>query len=170
LARVTPTDSPRTRVLFVCLGNICRSPLAENVFRHLVEEAGLEERFEIDSAGTGSWHVGERPDARASSVASARGIELRGRARQVTPDDLVAFDYVLAMDRDNLEELEYMARRGEASAEIRLLRAYDPQVDGGTDGGDEVPDPYYGGASGFEDVFDIVSRSCRSLLASLTER
>jgi protein-tyrosine phosphatase len=163
LAGVTPTDPPRTRVLFVCLGNICRSPLAENVFRYLVEEAGLEERFEIDSAGTGSWHVGERPDARAASVASARGIELRGRARQVTQDDLVSFHYVLAMDRENLEELEYMARRGEATAEIRLLRAYDPHADR-----DEVPDPYYGGASGFEDVFDIVSRSCRSLLASLT--
>jgi protein-tyrosine phosphatase len=163
LARVTSTEPPRTRVLFVCLGNICRSPLAENVFRYLVEEAGLEDRFEIDSAGTGSWHVGERPDARAASVASAHGIELRGRARQVTQDDLVAFHYVLAMDRENLEELEYMARKGEATAEIRLLRAYDPHADR-----DEVPDPYYGGASGFEDVFDIVSRSCRSLLASLT--
>ena len=160
---VTPPHSPPTRVLFVCLGNICRSPLAENVFRRLVEEAGLGERFEIDSAGTGSWHVGERPDARAASVARARGIELQGRARQVTQEDLVAFDYVLAMDRENLEELEYMARRGDATAEIRLLRAYDPHADR-----EEVPDPYYGGPSGFEDVFDIVSRSCRSLLASLT--
>ena len=165
MAGVTPTDPPRTRVLFVCLGNICRSPLAENVFRHLVEEAGLEERFEVDSAGTGSWHVGEPPDSRAAAVASARGVELRGRARQVTQNDLVTFDHVIAMDRDNLEELEHMARRGEATAEIRLLRAYDPQPEG-----EEVPDPYYGGADGFENVFDIVSRSCRSLLASLTER
>jgi protein-tyrosine phosphatase len=165
LAGVKPPDPPRTRVLFVCLGNICRSPLAENVFRHLVEEAGLEERFEIDSAGTGSWHVGARPDHRAATVASARGIELRGRARQVTQEDLVAFDYVLAMDRENLAELEYMARNGRATAEIRLLRAYDPHAEG-----DEVPDPYYGGASGFENVFDIVSRSCRSLLASLAEQ
>jgi protein-tyrosine phosphatase len=164
LAAVTPTDAP-TRVLFVCLGNICRSPLAENVFRHLVEEAGLEGAFDVDSAGTGSWHVGQPPDSRAASVARARGIELRGRARQVTHDDLVAFDYVIAMDRDNLEELEHMARGGHATARIQLLRAYDPRPDG-----DEVPDPYYGGASGFEDVFDIVSRSCRTLLASILER
>jgi protein-tyrosine phosphatase len=153
-----------TRVLFVCLGNICRSPLAESVFRHLVEEAGLADRFEIDSAGTGSWHVGERPDARAAHVARARGIELAGCARQVTPEDLVAFDHVIAMDRDNLRELQHMARSAPASAKIRLLRDYDPHRDG-----DDVPDPYYGGASGFEDVFEIVSRSCASLLASLEE-
>ena len=152
------------RVLFVCLGNICRSPLAENVFRHLVEEAGLEDQFEIDSAGTGSWHVGERPDDRATATALARGIEVVGCARQVTPDDLVIFDYVLAMDRDNLRELEHMARQGPATARIELLRAYDPEQEGG-----DVPDPYYGGATGFENVFDIVSRSCRNLLASLTE-
>ena len=153
----------RTRVLFVCLGNICRSPVAENVFRHLVEEAKLADRFEIDSAGTGSWHVGERPDARAAEVARARGIELRGRARQVTEGDLVTFDYVLAMDRDNLRELERLARGGHATARIELLRAYDPSPDGA-----DVPDPYYGGPAGFENVFEIVSRSCRSLLASIS--
>jgi protein-tyrosine phosphatase len=152
------------RVLFVCLGNICRSPLAENVFRHLVEEAGLEDDFDIDSAGTGSWHVGEPPDARAAAVASANGIRLRGRARQVSTDDLVSFDHVIAMDRDNLRDLQVMARSGASTARIGLLRAYDPRPDG-----DDVPDPYYGGPRGFEDVFDIVSRSCRSLLATLTE-
>jgi protein-tyrosine phosphatase len=151
------------RVLFVCLGNICRSPVAENVFRHLVEEAGLDHEFEIDSAGTGSWHVGERPDRRAASVALARGIELRGYARQVTVEDLSTYDHVIAMDRDNLRELQRLARAGVATARIELLRAYDPERDG-----DDVPDPYYGGASGFENVFEIVSRSCRSLLASLT--
>jgi len=157
-------DGP-TRVLFVCLGNICRSPLAENVFRHLVEDAGLEDDFEIDSAGTGSWHVGERPDSRAVAAARARGIEVRGRARQVTPEDLSTFDYVLAMDRDNLRDLDHMARGGETTARIELFRAYDPDRDG-----DDVPDPYYGGPTGFEDVLEIVSRSCRRLLADLTGR
>ena len=152
------------RVLFVCLGNICRSPVAENVFRHLVSEAGLEDHFEIDSAGTGSWHVGESPDRRAASVARARGIELRGSARQVTAEDLSSYDHVIAMDRDNLRELQRLARGGAATARIELLRAYDPEADD-----DDVPDPYYGGASGFENVFEIVSRSCRNLLASLTE-
>ena len=156
------TDPTPTRVLFVCLGNICRSPLAENVFRHLVEEAGLSGSFQIDSAGTGAWHVGEPPDARAARVARGRGVEMRGHARQVTIEDLARFDYVLAMDHENLSELRRMARAGSATAEIELLRAWDPEPDG-----DEVPDPYYGGASGFENVFEIVSRSCRNLLASL---
>ncbi|HSH74810.1 MAG TPA: low molecular weight protein-tyrosine-phosphatase [Longimicrobiales bacterium] len=146
----------------MCLGNICRSPLAENVFRHLVREAGLDSRFEVDSAGTGSWHIGESPDARATMVARNHGIELEGRARQVTPDDLRRFDYVLAMDRDNLRSLERLAGARDVSADIRLLRHYDPQ-----EGGDEVPDPYYGGASGFENVFEIVKRSCQGLLAEL---
>lgn len=151
-----------TRVLFVCLGNICRSPLAEGVFRDLVEQAGLSERFEIDSAGTGSWHVGEGPDARAAMVARQHGVELNGHARQVTPQDLYRFDYVIAMDRDNLRSLERMAGTSAAGAEIRLLREYDPE-----NGGDQVPDPYYGGASGFETAFEIVSRCCHVLLARL---
>ena len=151
-----------TRVLFVCLGNICRSPLAEGVFRSLVDEAGLGSQFEIDSAGTGSWHVGERPDARAAMVARDHGVELDSRARQVTEDDLGAFDYVVAMDRDNLRTLERMAASSGADAQIQLLRVYDPDPDG-----DEVPDPYYGGVSGFENVYQIVRRSCEGLLAHL---
>ena len=155
-------DTPRTRVLFVCLGNICRSPLAEGVFLHLVREAGLTDRFEVDSAGTGDWHVGERPDARAAAVAGRHGVELPSRARQVTRGDLDAFHHVLAMDRENLRELERMARPG-ARAEIRLLRAHDPVRDG-----DDVPDPYYGGPSGFDLVYEMVHRSCSVLLAELT--
>jgi protein-tyrosine phosphatase len=156
------TDSPRTAVLFVCLGNICRSPLAEGVFLHLVERAGLGDRFEVDSAGTGSWHVGELPDARATMVASKHGIELASRARQITRDDLEHFDYVIAMDRENLRNIERMALGAESDADIRLLREFDREADG-----DEVPDPYYGGASGFENVFAMVHRSCQTLLERL---
>lgn len=158
---ITPS-SRRTSVLFVCLGNICRSPLAEGVFRHLVEEAGLSDRFEIDSAGTGGWHVGERPDARAQMVAGQHGVALECRARQVTEEDLRSFEYVIAMDRENLRKLERMADAAGSQAEVRLLREYDPGADG-----DEVPDPYYGGASGFETVYEMVHRACQGLLERL---
>lgn len=149
----------RISILFVCLGNICRSPLAEGIFRSLVEQAGLSHRFEIDSAGTGAWHVGEPPDARAAMVASRHGVPLECKARQITGEDFARFDYIIAMDRENLRSLERMAASAGSEAEIRLLREFDPERDG-----DEVPDPYYGGASGFETVYDIVSRSCRELL------
>ncbi len=155
-------DSGRTSVLFVCLGNICRSPLAEGVFHQLVNEAGLSDRFEIDSAGTGAWHVGERADARAAMVASQHGVQLESRARQVTSDDLLHFDYVIAMDRENLRNLERMAGETGSDAVIRLLRDY-----GSGETGDEVPDPYYGGSSGFETVYEIVHRSCQGLLQRL---
>jgi len=156
------TASNRTSVLFVCLGNICRSPLAEGVFRHLADEAGLSERFEIDSAGTGSWHVGERPDARATMVAQQHGVALDCRARQLTEDDLKRFDYVVAMDRDNLQSIRRMADAAGSEAEVVLLREFDPEGEG-----DEVPDPYYGGASGFETVYEMVHRSCAHLLERL---
>jgi protein-tyrosine phosphatase len=155
-------DSPRTSVLFVCLGNICRSPLAEGIFLHLVDEAGLSDRFEIDSAGTGSWHVGEPPDARAALVAGQHGVELTSRARQITDDDLRHFDWVVAMDRENLRNIERMRDSTGSEAEIRLLREFDAEGDG-----DEVPDPYYGGASGFENVYTMVHRSCQALLDRL---
>ncbi len=155
-------DTPRTSVLFVCLGNICRSPLAEGVFLHLVEEAGLSDRFEVDSAGTGSWHVGELPDARASLVASEHGVELVSRARQLTDDDLQHFDWVIAMDRENLRNIERMADATGSDAEVRLLREFDPSGEG-----EDVPDPYYGGASGFENVYEMVHRSCTTLLERL---
>lgn len=154
--------SPETAsisVLFVCLGNICRSPLAEGVFNHLVAEDGLTDRFVVDSAGTGAWHVGEPPDGRASVVAEQNGVVLQSHARQVTSSDLDRFDYVLAMDRSNLEELERMVDLSGADVTLQLLRDFDPEEDG-----DEVPDPYYGGSSGFEHVYKIVHRSCRHLL------
>ncbi len=154
------STSPPIRVLFVCLGNICRSPMAEGVFRHLVREAGLEQRFRIDSAGTGAWHEGEPPDERATAVAAQRGVVLGGRARQVEPADLRAFDYILAMDADNLGRLERMKRLSAPDAEVRLFRSFDPGA--GPDA--EVPDPYYGGPHGFEDGFDMIERAGRGLL------
>lgn len=155
----------RTSVLFVCLGNICRSPLAEGVFRNLVENAGLTEDFQIESAGTGGWHIGEPPDSRATMVASRYGVRLESRAQQVTAEDLERFDYVIAMDRDNLSVLERMAAAADAEPELHLLRAFDP-----TNTGDEVPDPYYGGASGFETVYEMVHRSCEGLLEHIRSR
>ena len=152
-----------TSVLFVCLGNICRSPLAEGVFRHLVEEQGLADRFDIDSAGTGAWHVGEPPDGRATAVAQSHGVSLDSRARQVEGEDLERFDHILAMDRSNLHELQRMMDLFGAEVELHLLRDYDPENDG-----DEVPDPYYGGAGGFEHVYTMVHRSCEALLGDIS--
>jgi protein-tyrosine phosphatase len=147
-------------ILFVCLGNICRSPLAEGVFRHLLDERGLADRFRVDSAGTGSWHVGESPDHRAMRSAATRGVTLSGHARQVQPEDFTRFDYMIAMDRSNLSHLQtYLEGVGGESA-LYLLREFDRE--GGP--GAEVPDPYYGGPNGFEEVYDMVDRSCRNLL------
>ncbi len=151
------------RVLFVCLGNICRSPTAEGVMRALVREAGLEEQIELDSAGTGSWHVGEPPDARATQFARARGIALEGAARQVRGEDFEEFDLILAMDGSNLRNLRRLAPREGARAQVRLLREFDPAAAGDLD----VPDPYYGGPGGFEEVLDLVHAACVSLLERL---
>lgn len=153
-------------VLFVCLGNICRSPLAEGVFRALVAESGLEDSFLIDSAGTSGWHDGEPPDARATAVARKHGIEVSGTSRKVTGPDLRRFDHIIAMDADNLRELRKLAQRAAPDADIRRLREFDPQVDGDLD----VPDPYFGGEAGFENVRDMVDRSCRGLLEELRAR
>jgi protein-tyrosine phosphatase len=153
------------RILFVCMGNICRSPTAEGVMRRLVAEAGLEDRIEVDSAGTGGWHAGDPPDARATSAASRRGVTLDGAARQVTSDDFRTFDLVVAMDRENLRGLLALAPDEAAAEKIRLLREFDPASAGAPDL--DVPDPYYGGDRGFETVLDMVEASCRGLLDEL---
>jgi protein-tyrosine phosphatase len=157
-------DSERTRILFVCLGNICRSPLAEGIFRHLVQTEGLEERYLIDSAGTGGWHVGNPPDPRSAEVATRHGLELVGSARTVRPSDFEEFDLVVAMDRQNLRDLEDRGSGG--PARLRLLREFDPEAGDDVD----VPDPYYGGDDGFERVYRMVERSCRQLLDHLEGR
>jgi protein-tyrosine phosphatase len=153
----------RTRILFVCLGNICRSPTAEGVMRALVRDAGLEGRIELDSAGTGGWHIGEPPDTRATETARRRGIVLEGAARQVRREDFEEFDLILAMDRDNLRELRRLAPDEPSRAKARLLREFDPAADGDLD----VPDPYYGGPGGFDEVLDLVQAACAFLLRRL---
>lgn len=134
--------------------------MAEGVFRHLLKEEGLDHRIRVDSAGTGSWHVGESPDLRSARTAAGHGIALEGSARQVQPEDFRRFDYIVAMDQSNLQELERFRDGVGGQAALYLLREFDPQ--GGP--GAEVPDPYYGGPGGFEDVFQMVERSCRALL------
>jgi protein-tyrosine phosphatase len=156
----------KVRISFVCLGNICRSPTAEAVMRHLVKQAGLEDQVFIDSAGTGDWHVGEARDRRSSEVGRRRGMPLTGCARQFRPPDFERFDYVLAMDRANLRVLRQLARDPEEHARLHLFRSFDPTAPMDA----EVPDPYYGGPQGFDEVLDICERGCRGLLAHLRAR
>lgn len=151
------------RVLFVCLGNICRSPLAEGVFRHHVEAAGLSDRFTIDSAGTGGWHVGSPPDERSVAVARTHGIDITAqRGRRFEAADLNRFDYVFAMDRQNLADIQRIG--GEGSAAVALFLDEAPEV-----GAHEVPDPYYGGPDGFEQVYRMIDAASRNLLARLRD-
>jgi protein-tyrosine phosphatase len=164
------SDTP-VRLSFVCLGNICRSPTAEAVMRHLLAEAKLTDRVSIDSAGTGDWHVGEPRDKRSAEVGRRRGIPLSGRARTFVPADFARFDYVLAMDRQNHANLLKLAPDAAARAKVHLLRSFDPAVQSGQQGGDdEVPDPYFGGPEGFDHVFDICLAACGGLLKQLRER
>lgn len=151
-------------VLFVCLGNICRSPSAEGVFRHLVAERGLKDRVRIDSCGTGNWHVGKAPDGRAQEAAARRGIGIEDlRARQFRSEDLDQFDYILVMDRTNLADIrEIWLQNG--GTEPRLFLEF------GNAGLAEVPDPYYGGEDGFEHVLDLIQQASEGLLADLRGR
>jgi protein-tyrosine phosphatase len=151
------------RICFVCLGNICRSPTAEAVMRHLVTAEGLDERIVVESAGTGDWHVGHPRDKRSRAVGEARGIPLSGVARQFVAADFDRYTHVIAMDRANRDELLKMARGPQDRGKVALLRAFDATAPADA----EVPDPYYGGARGFDDVFDICDRACRGLLAQL---
>lgn len=134
--------------------------------RRLVSEAGLEDSIEIDSAGTGGWHVGSSPDERATAAALNRGVTLEGRARQVRPEDFNDFDLLLAMDSSNLRDLRALAHGEDERARVRLLREFDPASAGLSDL--DVPDPYYGGVSGFDDVFELVRAACEGLLEQIT--
>jgi protein-tyrosine phosphatase len=151
-------------LLFVCLGNICRSPTAEAVMAQLVDAEGLDRTIVCESAGTGGWHVGQLPDDRASAEARRHGIEMTHRGRQVrTAADLAPYDLVLAMDHAILADLRRMTRTAD-DQRIRLLRSFDPDADD-----DEVPDPYYGDADDFAAVFTICESACRRLLDHLRE-
>ena len=146
-------------VLFVCLGNICRSPTAEGVFQHYAKQAGVADAVRVDSAGTGSWHVGERADRRMRSAASARGYSLESRSRQVVAEELSEWDLVVAMDQSNLEDLKGLETE---TAQIVLFSDFlssEAPVD--------IPDPYYGGAEGFDRVIDLIEEGCPALLEHL---
>ena len=152
------------RLLFVCLGNICRSPAAEGVFLHQLKSQGLEEQFVVDSAGTGGWHVGRSADSRMRAAAAQRGIVLSSRARQIKLEDLKTFDLILTIDADNLLNVQSLA--GElgqiATARIKPMLSYASKTSL-----QEVPDPYYGGDAGFEEVLDLLEDACKGLLDEL---
>ena len=150
-------------ICFVCLGNICRSPLAEGVFQSLINKEGLENQIIIHSAGTGHWHIGASPDARMQATARAKGIQLTSRAQQIQAGDIRRFDLILAMDQSNLESIQYLCSPEMAAKKIRLFRSFDPEANGDLD----VPDPYYGKDDGFEHVFQIVHRTCPPILAHI---
>lgn len=153
------------KVLFVCLGNICRSPTAHGVFEARVLEAGLQDWIEVDSSGTGDWHVGRPPDERAIDEARARGYDLDHlRARQVTVEDFANFDLIIAMDHSNLADLKAIAP-SDSRAEVRLFLEFASNTDA-----DEVPDPYYGGAEGFARVFELVESASHGLLVHIREQ
>jgi protein-tyrosine phosphatase len=154
------------RLCFVCLGNICRSPIAEGVMRHLVQAAGLSHAFEVDSAGTAGYHAGELPDSRARAAGRRFGIEVGGRARQFKRADFERFDYVLAMDNSNLEDLSELAPSAAARENLHLLRSFDKSSPGGA----SVPDPYYGEDEDFDDVVRICLAACTPLLEQLQRR
>ena len=162
--------TPDRRVLFVCLGNICRSPAAEGVFRHHLSQAGLSDSVLVDSAGTGGWHVGKQADSRMRAAAARRGLELTSRARQLEASDLGRFDHILTMDDDNLATVQELARRAAAAGlsqratvepMVRYCRLHRVR---------EVPDPYYGGEQGFEHVLDLLDDACAGLLEALSRR
>ena len=151
------------RVLFVCMGNICRSPLAQGVFEDVLRREGLEGEVSVDSAGTGAWHVGSPPDERALSAASLRGVDISSqRARRIKPEDCRNFDYVLTMDEENYRAVAGLCR---GSAVVR------PFLDFATDSPETaVPDPYYGGPDSFEHVLDLVEEASEGLLEDIRER
>lgn len=161
LDKTITKDTP-LKICFVCLGNICRSPTAEGIFQHLVDERSLNPYFEIDSAGTSAYHIGESANSKSRQIAQQRGISLDSKARKFVREDLSYFDLILAMDNKNLADIQRMDADCAHDQKVMRLREFDPNP-----GDKEVPDPYYGGIKGFENVFDVVKRSCENLLDEL---
>jgi protein-tyrosine phosphatase len=151
------------RVCFVCLGNICRSPTAAGIMRQRVADSGLDGDIEVHSAGTAGYHIGELPDERARAEARRRGVDIDDPGQQFQGLDFDTFDLIVAMDHDNVAQLERLARTDDHHERIVLLRRYDEDAPPDA----EVPDPYYGGEDGFRDVFDLIDAACRGLLDSL---
>ena len=153
------------KVLFVCLGNICRSPLAEGIFKHLVKEVGLKDQIFVESAGTSGWHIGDSPDPRSIDIALENGILLDHYGRKAVSSDFSEFDYIIAMDRTNYRDLQGLpGSRKNGAAKLYLMRDFDS-----IGNGQDVPDPYYGGEDGFKYVFELLDRSCRNLLEEIKE-
>ena len=154
------------KILFVCLGNICRSPAAEGIFKQKIQDRNLESLFVVDSAGTGSWHVGNLADPRMRESASLRGIDLTSRSRQIEENDLYEFDHILVMDKDNLHAVQSLTRDrlDPVNSKIKLILSFseDCQLD-------EVPDPYYGGQNGFDKVLDLLDSATDGLIDSLID-
>lgn len=157
-----PKNSAAKRVLFVCMGNICRSPTGEGVMKKLVDDRGMDDRVEVDSAGTISYHTGDGADSRMRSAAKRRGYHLESIARQFVPDDFENFDLILAMDRDNLADLRGLTMKEVHHDKLRLFGSFLPDEDD-----PDVPDPYYGGASGFDTVLDMIEEACPHILEHL---
>ena len=150
------------KLIFVCLGNICRSPTGEGVFQHLVNEKGYQSYFQIDSAGTSAFHIGEPANSKSQWTANQHDVKLNSRAQQFQQSDLDEYDLILAMDHENLKNIKQLDKKGTFDHKIKLMRDFDPTPEDGS-----VPDPYYGGMQGFENVFQIVKRSCETLLSEL---
>lgn len=153
------------RIMFVCSGNICRSPLAHRHFEAEVTAAGVDEEFSVESSGLGSWHVGENADPRMRATARGHGLEVNHRARQLSREDLEEYDLILVMERSHKRQIERRVRDPEIMEKVRLFREWDPKAEPGA----EVPDPYYGGDDGFETVYRMVERTNKALLTSLLE-
>ncbi|MEL6537762.1 MAG: low molecular weight protein-tyrosine-phosphatase [Bacteroidota bacterium] len=157
------------KVLFVCLGNICRSPMAEGVFTQLVRERGWEDRITIDSAGTSSYHIGELPDPRARQTMQRHGVTLTSRARQFTAEDFAEFEYILAMDRSNYDNILRLTDSEEDKSRVWMMRTFEADPPTSHTAKEEVPDPYYGGEQGFEKVYTMLVRTHNNLLNKIAK-